>query len=346
MNIPAYLFWNVVRTNPVLNKGWMWAKQNTPLPTLLNRLAPYPTGIEIEVTTKCGLKCIMCEHTYWDEPARDMTWEQFTSIIDQFPNLRWIGLTGIGEGSLHKDWNQMLMLLTGRGIQVEFFDTLNFVNEEDLKLWMKLGISLLWVSIDAATKETYEKVRPGGDWVRVIRNIETLFRLKDERSKVWFHYIVNKYNIDEMLRFVDMVDVLRNGWDTTIQFTRILQGFKEIEDLYVEIPKKLRKEIEDRRIDKKVKIIWNADVPEKKPPMKRCLEFFEPFIFVTGHVIPCCAGNEANRRDFQKETALGNIFEQSFEEIWNGERYTQLRKMLRQGKIPPPCTKCPIYERR
>lgn len=46
---------------------------------------------------------------------------------------------------------------------------------------------------------------------------------------------------------------------------------------------------------------------------------------------------------FQKETALGNIFEQSFEEIWNGDRYNHLRQMLRLGEVPPPCTRCPIY---
>lgn len=344
-DIPSYLFWNVVRTNPILDKGWMWAKRNTPLSTLINKLAPYPTGIEVEVTTKCGLRCIMCEHTYWDEPTGDMTFEQFTSIIDQFPNLRWVGLTGIGEGSLHKDWNRMLRYLKGRGVQMEFFDTLNFVNEEDLKVWVDLGIYLLWISLDAATKGTYEKIRVRGDFDKVVQNVRRLFRLKDARSRVWFHYIVNRYNIDEMLQFIDLVDELRQEWDTTIQFTRILQGFREIKDILVEIPKDLRRRVDEKGKAKRIGIVWNADVPERKPQMKRCLEFFEPFIFVTGDVIPCCATNETNRRDYQRSTALGNALEEPFKEIWNGKRYIQLRRMLREGKVPPPCDKCPIYRR-
>ncbi len=68
-----------------------------------------------------------------------------------------------------------------------------------------------------------------------------------------------------------------------------------------------------------------------------------PFIFVTGHVIPCCAENEANAREFQKKTSMGNVFKQSFREIWYGEKYRSLRKMLREGKVPPPCVNCPIY---
>ena len=210
---------------------------------------------------------------------------------------------------------------------------------------MDLGIELLWISIDAATKETYERIRVGGNFDKVIRNIDTLFNLRDRNTQIWFHYIVNKYNIGEVLEFINLVDNLRQEQETSIQFTRILQGFKEIEDLYVEIPRSLRRQVEDKGKELGVGIVWNADVPEKKPPMKRCLEFFEPFIFVTGHVIPCCAGNEANRREFQKGTALGNIFEQSFEEIWNGEKYKHLRRDLRSGKTPLSCGKCPVYRR-
>ena len=64
--------------------------------------------MEIEVTTRCNLKCIICEHTYWDEPNRDMSFEQFKGIVDQFPKLKWIGLTGIGESFINKDFMKML----------------------------------------------------------------------------------------------------------------------------------------------------------------------------------------------------------------------------------------------
>lgn len=66
--------------------------------------------------------------------------------------------------------------------------------------------------------------------------------------------------------------------------------------------------------------------------------------FAYGSVIPCCAGNEANRREFQIKTRMGNILEQDFNAIWNGERFKKLRDMLHRGVVPLPCVDCPVYE--
>ena len=87
-------------------------------------------------------------------------------------------------------------------------------------------------------------------------------------------------------------------------------------------------------------LTWNRDVPQIKPPISHCTAWLMPFIFVTGHVIPCCSGNEAGNRDFQKATSLGNIYEHSFKDIWNGEKYKTLRKMIRENKVPTACRDC------
>jgi hypothetical protein len=67
-------------------------------------LGPYPKQLEVEVTTACNLRCTICEHTYWTEKPRHMTFEQFKHVVDQFPGLRWIGMTGIGSGFLNPDY--------------------------------------------------------------------------------------------------------------------------------------------------------------------------------------------------------------------------------------------------
>jgi radical SAM protein with 4Fe4S-binding SPASM domain len=123
----------------------------------------------------------------------------------------------------------------------------------------------------------------------------------------------------------------------------MLLEFREVKDLYVEIPEDIIKIAEEKARNFGIKVVWSADVPKVKPPVTRCIEWSMPFIFVTGHVIPCCSGNEAGKRDFQKQTALGNIFEQSFKEIWYGEKYKKFRRMLREGKVPVQCKNCCLY---
>ena len=52
---------------------------------LINWWAPYPPYVEIEISTYCNLKCLMCEHTYWNEPGKNMTYDQFLHIMKRYP---------------------------------------------------------------------------------------------------------------------------------------------------------------------------------------------------------------------------------------------------------------------
>jgi len=322
--------------------------KNPLLVKLLYWLEPYPSYIEIEVTTRCNMRCIMCEHTYWNEPNRDMSFEEFKSIVDQFPKLKWIGLTGIGESFINKDFMKMLRYVKSKNIFVELYDTFYFIDEKTARELIEMGIDKIFISLDAATKETYEKIRAGSNFELVINNLRNFFKLREKMKayfpQIAFHYIVNKLNLKEIPQYLDLVHSITQEKDVIVQITRMLHEFKEVKDLFVEIPEETTREANKKAEELGIKIVWNADIPQEKPPIKKCTEWIMPFIFVTGHVIPCCSGNEAGHRDFQKETALENVFEQSFKEIWCSERYKTLRRMLRQGKVPLPCKNCCLYE--
>ena len=81
---------------------------------------PFPSFIEVEVSTHCNLKCTMCEHTYWKEKDENMTFSNFIHILNQFPRLKWCGLTGIGESYLNPDFEKMLTECKRRGLFVEY----------------------------------------------------------------------------------------------------------------------------------------------------------------------------------------------------------------------------------
>ncbi|RLI12656.1 MAG: hypothetical protein DRO43_06770 [Candidatus Hecatellales archaeon] len=320
---------------------------------ILNRILPalrweiYPPFLEIEPTTVCNLKCVMCEHTYWSEPPRNMTFEEFKAIVDQFPRLKWLGLTGIGSSFLNKDYLRMIKYVKSRGVLVEIVDTFNHVDEETLRELIGIEPDILFVSVYGATKETYEKVCVGGNFSRVMQNIETFVKLKKEMKTLLpvlnFHYIVSRLNLGEVASFLKFVQDLDSEVGEVL-ITPLLHSFKEVEGLRVELDGRqidfFKREAE--RLG--VRLDYNVAVPRgERAPVNHCVEWIMPFIFVTGHVIPCCAENEANAREFQKKTSMGNVFKQSFREIWYGEKYRSLRKMLREGKVPPPCVNCPIY---
>ncbi len=308
---------------------------------------PYPPSIEIEPTTVCNLKCTICEHTYWNEKARNMSLEEFKGIVDQFPKLRWIGLTGIGSSFLNKNFLKMVAYVKNKSILVELIDTFNHIDEKILDQVMDLEVDFYYISIYGATKETYEEVCIGSNFDKVMNNIKYLIKLKHDKKTLLpiinFHFIVNKQNYHEMIPFLELIHSL-NAKEFQVLFTPLLHPFDETKDISVDIPLEKRDEIQRRAKELGIRVIYNDCAQLDKPTISQCTAWLEPFIFATGHVVPCCAGNEANQRDFQKKAALGNVFEKSFKEIWYSEEYKKFREMVHEGITPVQCKGCSVYK--
>ncbi len=60
-----------------------------------------PVCLYLEVTNRCNLLCTTCPRTYEElEPPADMSWELFTSIVDQVPGLA----RAVLHGSANRCW--------------------------------------------------------------------------------------------------------------------------------------------------------------------------------------------------------------------------------------------------
>lgn len=70
---------------------------------------------QIEVTTRCNLRCKYCPHPKMQRPKEDMAWETYDQAlawVDHFVNKGTQGelsFTGIGESTLHPDFGHMLI---------------------------------------------------------------------------------------------------------------------------------------------------------------------------------------------------------------------------------------------
>ena len=79
------------------------------------RAARQPVCVYLETTNRCNLLCTTCPRTYAElEPPADMSWQLFTSIVDQIPNLQRAVLHGVGEPMLVKTLPRMVRYLKDR----------------------------------------------------------------------------------------------------------------------------------------------------------------------------------------------------------------------------------------
>lgn len=350
------------RFREIKNIFWVyplwWNKKTASF--LLNKFFPkigidlFPPFLEIEPTTVCNFKCVCCEHTYWNEPSKNMTFEQFKKIFDDFGKPKWLGLTGIGSSYLNKDFHKMLKYVKSKGTIIEVMDHFaHFKDDNQIKELIKIGPDFQFVSTYGASRKSFEKVCVGSNYNKIEENIKTFVRLKKQMKKRFpilnFHYIITSESKNELLQFLDFVHSL----DTEvgeILVTPMLHSFKESKKYAVDIDEHYVNKVKMKSQKYKIPITINmsakqaAEGLEKKPPINNCKEYIMPFIFVDGDVTPCCGQNEANARKWQKKMSLGNVLKKPFKEIWYSPRYKQVRKLIRKNKCPKECVLCPAYD--
>ena len=92
------------------------------------------------------------------------------------------------------------------------------------------NLSELGVSIDGATKETYEKLRLGGNWKKINDNLEFISQLKQKHKFIFrLHFVVQKENYHEMENIVQLGKKYGadHVWLDKIQDWNVMQNFQE-----------------------------------------------------------------------------------------------------------------------
>ena len=119
-----------------------------------------PVCLYLETTNRCNLLCETCPRTFETlEPPADMSWELFTRIVDQVPNVARVVLHGVGEPMLVKSLPRMIRYLKSRGIYTLFNTNGTLLARNKRRELIETGLDELRVSLDAAEAGTYERVR-------------------------------------------------------------------------------------------------------------------------------------------------------------------------------------------
>src|SRR6476620_3566061 len=133
-----------------------------------------PVCVYLETTNRCNLLCTTCPRTYAElVPPADMSWELFTSIVDQIPDLQRAVLHGVGEPMLVKTLPRMVRYLKDRGTYVLFNTNGTVLNERNGRALIEARLDELCVSLDAANAKSYKAVRGKNYFHRILRNVRS-----------------------------------------------------------------------------------------------------------------------------------------------------------------------------
>lgn len=315
------------------------------------RLLRKPFKLELEHTTICNKKCIFCENTYWNEKKERITYAQLRKTLDPVKSLKWVNITGEGSGFLNKDFVRMLAYLRKRHINVNFVDEFDFFTPAIAETIIRLGINSIYISFDAASKETYERIKVGCDFNKTLNNIRTLLDLKEKMNSPFpvlhFRFIITSLNYREMPEYIELISTLKNrGVRARVEFVGLLT-FPEIDEYYIpldNIPEDILVNTFENALKHNINLHF-AHVGKELPQIDRCTAWTEPYVLIGGEVISCCAIIMSNNRKFLRDNSFGNVYNEPFMDIWNSEKYKNFRRTVNdcKGKVPKTCYGCRAF---
>jgi len=280
-----------------------------------HRVANFPNYLLIEPASACNLRCTMCFQI--DQSFSNnknfmgmMDVELFKNIIDQAQKggTKAITLASRGEPTLHPKLGEMLEYCSGKFFELKLNTHANNLTEKLIHQILKSDMTDLVFSVDAYTKDVYESIRVNGIFENVLKNIQ---KFKEIREKF--------YPNSKCATRISGVKV-NSDLDS--------QKFKEFWEKYV-----------DHVVLVEMEIRWDTyNNPIEIGGTGPCEYLWERmYIWYDGICNPCDA-------DYKSELAVGSVKNNTISEIWNGEKYNQIRNAHKNGKRKScfPCDRCPV----
>jgi radical SAM protein with 4Fe4S-binding SPASM domain len=182
----------------------------------------------------------------------------------------------------------------------------------------------LIIAIDGGTKETYEKMKTGGDFDKLIENIKIMVeekkKLKAIKPVLEMQIIISKVNEYEIYPFKKLAK--RLGVDKYSIKTLCIPEYLFPQYRYDALKKDFLPESGPSRYLKGMINLPNA-----------CNLVNKANITVEGDLSVCCY-------EFNAEYNLGNVFKHSFKELWESKQYRKIRERMKARGLPI-CQTCP-----
>lgn len=161
-----------------------------------------PVHAWIEPTNRCNTRCIHCGH-YYSVFGADMDGATYSRVqAELIPELERVSLIGYGEPLMASMLDDMLSDCISKGLKIHITTNGLLLNNETLvEKLVKNNVSLN-VSIDGATKNVYEFVRPYIKWERLMESLQCLRAARQKQPgsafQLHFNFVAMKKTVGDL----------------------------------------------------------------------------------------------------------------------------------------------------
>jgi len=287
----------------------------------------FPKRIVIETSRVCNARCPFCGTASLDQSVPIMSDKLFNKIIDEISQYSdWMDNVTpqrTGEPLMDKKIVERIRAIKQAGIKhVSISTNASLLTEKKSRGLFEAGLDDLMISIDSIDKKKYEELRLRLNYERVMSNIKTMFRMRDEIKPdaiirirgVSFFDLDKKEDRDELTRWEDYFN----------QFT------KPQDRVYMKKAFNWGNQVE-----------WDDNLPDYDWVYHPCqLPWSTMNITSNGEVTYC-------PEDFRGDTDIGNINKELIVDVWRNENLNRIRNLHRHGKRNELsfCQGCRVFDK-
>ncbi len=297
----------------------------------------YPIYVEVAPIGACNHRCTFCAVDYIGYNAVRLDLEVARKMLADMGRLgvKSVMFAGEGEPMLHKEIDQMVLAAAEAGIDTSFTTNATVISDAFVDRALP-HVSWIKVSLNAGTADTYAKIHQtkASDFDKVCRNLKRLVEARNSRQlkcTIGAQILLLPENADEIVGLAKLcrdelgLDYLvvkpysQHNFSLTqtyrnIDYSRFLFLQDQLAGLQTE---RFQLVFRNNTMQK-----YNANPDDRYP---RCLATpaFWAYVMATGAVYGCSAYLLDQRFDY------GNVNQQDFQSIWEGERRRESFRFVR-----------------
>ena len=298
---------------------------------------------QIELTTRCPLRCKMCCREGHHAMARkDMSLEDFQKILPYLREVESVVLEGWGESLLHPRLTDVIRLVKREGARVGFVTSGLALSDDYVSELILAGTDFIGFSLSGATAETHDSIRINSHLPKLVDYIRKFHEIKARRNtpfpRLHIVYLLLKDNIAELPVLIRLAKDLGIGEVILIHMALVSNAWQEEQRIFA------REETEgyEKMLAEAEKMARSLKMALRRPSLGSrdtaiCSEnpLQNLYISVNGNVSPCVYLRPPvpppflrifHGEEFRMEkVGFGNIFQKPFQEIWQNPQYQDFR---------------------
>ncbi|MFH0794055.1 MAG: radical SAM protein [bacterium] len=310
--------------------------------------------VRMDLHNKCNLRCTMCYFALEEVRNQPMI-EMSPPLIDRiesqiWPRTRELWLSCATGPMMSKRLGDVLKRARRSGVPlIQLVTNATILSDAQIEMLIREKLDRLHVSLDGATRETYEKIRVGAKYDHVIENVRRLQRAKKEAGAARPALtIISVMMVDNYREWPELVHLAADlGAD---EVTLTPQAYYEefhLDDLLWNHAREVNEALDRARAAASerglsISAPTNFDLgdsgekPQSGDRPRACghcsLPWMQLVIYPDGEVTPCTP--------MKNNQYFGNLLSAGFDEIYFGAKLRSLRESLRTGNYQSICADC------